>query len=545
LYIFDVCAVFRVIQSADIMLLEQVLCTFFTQMLSLTVYLPEFLTFLTVILIVASVVPRVGTKSDARSCRIRLPPGPWCQLPVLGYLPWLGSKPYITMLNLAKDYGPIYQLPLGRRRAVILNGTETIKTALLRHAEQLSGRPDFPSFRTFVSNNSITFSTSSPSWNIHRKAAVRVIGAFVNNDKYPIESVIYKHAATLADVLHHISTKHKHVDPFEAVEHATVDVLYQLCFGSTGDTGDELGKELLKTLHITRNSLLKVQVADLLPWTACFFRHHFELFERCMNNFNRLISAKIAQVAADRTSHGCSNPESIAEALLDVSHDLKQQGQLDDVRVTTEQLLMTIQDLIGAGSETVVSYVHWAILYMAKYPDVQRRLRHEVLLTIGDTRSPSSADRPALPFTESFMWEVLRHACVVPIAIPHSATSDVIIEGYFVPKDTIVLANLYSTAWDPAFWGDPHEFRPERWLSDPGDKINRYLVDQFLCFGVGRRKCLGAQLARIEMFIFTAVLIQKCKFDPVPGLKLTLDSEFIQGNRAKPYHVVISKFNEK
>jgi cytochrome P450 len=427
---------------------------------------------------------------------------------------------------------------------IVLNGTQIIKSAMLRHAEELSGRPHFPSYRSFSGGQSITFSTFDTTWNSHHKAAIRVIGAFVNNSKYPIESVICGLAVELTTLLH--NAPGKNVDPFEAIEQTVVDVVYRICFGPSGSTRDELGKELIKMLHNTREVMLPVQMTEFLPWTSRFFRRHVELFERSLRTFDQLVRAKIAQLVADRTRDAdgrCDDPECMVDALHDMYQDLQQQGQLDEVDLTKDQLMMTVQDLIGAGSEAVVSYVHWAILYMAKYPDVQRRLRNEVLQAIGESRSPSNADRPAMPFTESFMWEVLRHACVAPLTLPHSATSDVTIEGYFVPQNTIVLANLYSTAWDPAVWGDPQNFRPERWLNAAGNGVCRDLMDQFLCFGVGKRKCLGAQLARIEMFLFTTVLVQRCKFDQVSGHQpLTLDSDFNQTSRAKPYTVAVSRY---
>lgn len=515
-----------------------------TQLSNLTAYIPELLTILTVVLGIFfwTVKSRARTTSDTTGYQIELPPKPWWQLPLLGHLPWLGSKPYITMWNLTKNYGPVYQLVLGCRRVVVLNGTQTIKSAMLRHADHLSGRPDFPSYRSFSGGRSITFSSTDATWNAHHKAAVRVIGAFVNNSKYPIESVICGYATELASILH--NTPAKCVDPFEAVEQTVVDVVYRICFGPSGSTRDELGKELIRMLQNTRKVLLRVQMTEFLPWASWLFRRHVEHFELSLNTFDRLVRAKVAQLVADRTRDNDGNyghAECMVDALHDMYQEMKQQGQLNEIDLTEDQLLMTIQDLIGAGSEAVVSYVHWAILYMAKYPDVQGRLRDEVLHSVGQTRNPSKADRPAMPYTESFMWEVLRHACVAPLSLPHSATSDVVIEGYFVPKDTIVLANLYSTVWDPDVWGDPHNFRPERWLNSQDNSVSRDLVDQLLCFGVGRRKCLGAQLARVEMFIFTAVLVQKCKFDPVPGHQpLTLDSDFIQTCRAKPYTVAVS-----
>jgi len=142
-----------------------------------------------------------------------------------------------------------------------------------------------------------------------------------------------------------------------------------------------------------------------------------------------------------------------------------------------------------------------------------------------------------MPYTEACMWEIVRHGCLSPLSLPHAAVRDAVVAGYRVAAGTVVFANFYSTGWDPEVWGDPAAFRPERFLTPDGRQVDRRVVDQFMCFGAGRRRCAGAQFGKLEMFIFFVVLMQRCAFVAPPGRELSTDGKFVLTNRAKSYGV--------
>lgn len=62
------------------------------------------------------------------------------------------------------------------------------------------------------------------------------------------------------------------------------------------------------------------------------------------------------------------------------------------------------------------------------------------------------------------------------------AKTDATLQGYLIPKDSIVIANLYSAHIDEKYWDDPETFRPERFLDSDG-KIQR--KDAFVPFSTG------------------------------------------------------------
>lgn len=99
-----------------------------------------------------------------------------------------------------------------------------------------------------------------------------------------------------------------------------------------------------------------------------------------------------------------------------------------------------------------------------------------------------------MPYTEATLREIMRFETLVPMSVPHRAMKDTTLGGFYVPKDTIVIAGLYALHNDRKIWGDPENFRPERFLSDDG-KLN-LKKDLSLPFGAGRRLCAGETFAR-------------------------------------------------
>lgn len=58
------------------------------------------------------------------------------------------------------------------------------------------------------------------------------------------------------------------------------------------------------------------------------------------------------------------------------------------------------------------------------------------------------------------------------------------INGYFVPKDTVILANLWAIHHEHKYWGsDADEFKPERFLTDDGQEIKKW--EHFIPFSIG------------------------------------------------------------
>ena len=94
---------------------------------------------------------------------------------------------------------------------------------------------------------------------------------------------------------------------------------------------------------------------------------------------------------------------------------------------------------------------------------------------------------------------------------------DTEIDGYILPKDTTVWVGMEIVHMDTEYWGDPHVFRPERFLDANKNVVN---TERFITYGQGKRKCLGELVARASLFMFTVGILQKFTVDVPPNGKM-------------------------
>jgi cytochrome P450 len=82
-------------------------------------------------------------------------------------------------------------------------------------------------------------------------------------------------------------------------------------------------------------------------------------------------------------------------------------------------------------------------LAMTLNPDVQAKAQVEIDQVVGLDRLPTLADKDRLPYLNAVIKELLRWSPVAPLALPHAANEDGFYDGYFIPKDSILIPNVW------------------------------------------------------------------------------------------------------
>ncbi|CAK1552156.1 unnamed protein product [Leptosia nina] len=160
--------------------------------------------------------------------------------------------------------------------------------------------------------------------------------------------------------------------------------------------------------------------------------------------------------------------------------------------MTHEQLLFLLADMFGAGLDTTSVTLAWFFLYMALYPEVQERVRQEIL-----TACPGESDiidSTKLPYLMATICETQRVRSIVPVGIPHGCTQETYLGDYRIPKGTMVVPLQWAVHTDPSVWEDPDEYKPSRFLDDEGKLLK---PQEFIPFQTGKRMCPGDELARM------------------------------------------------
>ena len=182
---------------------------------------------------------------------------------------------------------------------------------------------------------------------------------------------------------------------------------------------------------------------------------------------------------------------------------------LSSGKLTKDDLLATVIDVLFAGVDTTSHTMQWALYMMAKNPDKQDILRKEVLSVLGDTTLATPTTLAQMPYLKAWIRETLR---LYPfIAIPREPTEDLILGGYLIPGGTAqVHLLIYSMGRDEEVFENAKAFKPERWLREK-DFVLTEAVEAFssIPFGFGTRMCLGRRIAELELHLLLARIVQQ------------------------------------
>lgn len=158
---------------------------------------------------------------------------------------------------------------------------------------------------------------------------------------------------------------------------------------------------------------------------------------------------------------------------------------------------------------------------------------------VGRQRLPCLEDQQQLPWVMAFIYEVMRFTSFVPLTIPHSTTADTTIGGYSIPRNTVVFINQWSVNHDPAIWPQPETFDPDRFLH-PNGSLNKDLTSSVLIFSLGKRRCIGEELAKLHLFLFTALMGHQCRLASDPARPPSLDWNYGLTLKPHAFHIAVS-----
>ncbi|KAF2095477.1 cytochrome P450 [Rhizodiscina lignyota] len=156
----------------------------------------------------------------------------------------------------------------------------------------------------------------------------------------------------------------------------------------------------------------------------------------------------------------------------------------------------------GTTGNTFV-YLLWGVL---QQPSVTKKLREELQqVSEGRDETPSYTALAQLPFLQACLNETLRLYPTIIATLPRTALRDTTVCGVAVPRGTIVGTQNYTLHRSASAFPQPEAFMPERWLDSQGRlKDDERMKEAFVPFSVGPRKCIGLNLAQMELTKATA-----------------------------------------
>ncbi|XP_072556109.1 cytochrome P450 2J2-like isoform X2 [Paramormyrops kingsleyae] len=449
------------------------------------------------------------------------PPGPW-SLPFLGNI-FTDLEPK-TMMKLAEKYGNVFSLRKGSEKMVFVGGYKMAKEALVTRGENLVDRPDIPLFNKVFKGIGLVLSNGY-LWKKHRRFAGTHFKNFGEGKKM-MELFIQQECVFLCQAME--DEQGGYFNPLVIIYNAIANVICTLVFGHRYDYNDarfqnllRLDNECVYLAGSTRALLYNLwpRLFDYLPGP------HQTIF----SNYDQITTFLKEEIAKHKKDWDPSDPRDFVDAYFG---EMDKMAADSEAGFNTKTLVICTLDLFEAGTESSATTLRWGLLYMMKYPEIQKKVQAEIDRVIGQARQPCMADRPNMPYTDAVIHETQRIADILPLGFPKMTSNDSTLGGYFIPKGTSITAILTSVLKDKCEWETPNTFNPGHFLDSQGQFRRR---DAFYPFSAGPRACLGEQLARMELFLFFTSLLQRFTFAPPPGEEVDIEGVLGFTYFPKPY----------
>jgi cytochrome P450 len=414
---------------------------------------------------------------STRAIKKQLPPGPKVPAALQTVATW--TRPTSGMLRARARYGKRFTVQvLGQAPFVILSDPQELKEVFQAPPDVLHPGEGARILEPIVGPNSVILLDEAP----HLEQRKLMLPAFHGESMQRLEDL-------MADLTEREIESWPTDEPVvlhERLQRLTLEIVLRAVFGlDRGTTLDRLRELLTQILQFAENPI------SLLPFAQRMLagRGPMGRLERLGEEADRLIF----ELIEERRGGEESGPDVLA-LLLSARHEdgsPMSDGELRDELVTA----------LVAGHETTASQLSWGFEMLSRNPRVVERLAGEFA---GD------GDDAYLSAT---IQEIMRRKPVLMNAEPRLVKKRVEIGGVSYPPGVVLIASAFLVHHDPHVYPDPYAFRPERFMESEGGQAPGTYT--WLPFGGGRRRCLGASFAMLEMKIVLRAVIERNMLFPV------------------------------
>jgi cytochrome P450 len=262
----------------------------------------------------------------------------------------------------------------------------------------------------------------------------------------------------------------------------TLEIILRAVFGlDAGERLDALRTRVTKILEVGLNPMSLVPQLRRDIWPTHMWSDFVSLREET--------DALVYELIDERRAAGDDDDrDDVLAMLLTARHE-------DDTPMAPKELRDELMTLLVAGHETTASQLAWTFERLVREPRVLRRLTEAV--DAGDDA-----------YVDATVTEALRRRPVLPVAEPRLVKKPIEIGGWRYEPGCTLVANVYLVHHDAAVYDEPYAFRPERWLDEqPGTYT-------WIPFGGGRRRCIGASFAQLEMRLVLQAVFARYAVEP-------------------------------
>ncbi|KAH9965224.1 cytochrome P450 [Russula dissimulans] len=432
-------------------------------------------------------------------------PGPR-GLPLLGNVLDMRSKQWLNFTKWKQEFGDILYLSAAGQPIIVLNSQKVAADLLDRRAGIYSGRPrNIVAAQILCGGLAMVFQNYGTLWRKMRKASHESLSRpMVESLKTPqLNEAILLTTGLLAQP----STWDNHFRRTAAS--MVMSVIYDTPpITSERDSSIKAVNDFVARL--TRAALPGAHLVEFFPWMM-YIPSRFAKWKRDAEYWYERDSAMFESLfnrVNEKLLKGIDRPSIVGTLIKDA----------DKYGLSSRENSWLAATMYAAGAETTSGVMAWWMLAIVTHPEAQKRAQEELDSVVGRTRIPTFADFPHLPYIRAMVKEALRWRPVDPLGLPHLCTEDDWYNGMFIPKGSIMMANVWHLNRDPEIYGeDAAHFNPARFLDTNGEVIScapETKEEGHVTYGFGRRVCVAKHVANNSLFIDLAMMLWACKIEP-------------------------------
>ncbi|XP_068117909.1 cytochrome P450 2D17-like isoform X3 [Hyperolius riggenbachi] len=372
----------------------------------------------------------------------------------------------------------------------------------------------------------LVLATYGPAWKEHRRFTLSTLRNFGLGKKSMDKRICEESLHLVKEIK---KNKDALYDPHIVLDNAVSNIICSIVFGRRYDYDDPTFRCILDLVHEHMKMATGIW-AQL--YNAFGFVKYLPLPHQKMLRNVKTVFAFLGTVLEEhKRSRVPGQPRDYIDCYLE---EMEKEEKDGSKKTFDEKSLFTCMvDLFVAGTETTSSTLEWGLLYMMLHPDIQEKCREEIDNIRVDRDHLDYEDQVRMPYTQAVLLEIQRFSSVVPLGVSHTPIKDVQLNGYTIPKGTIIITDLSSAHYDERHWKYPHQFNPENFFNKDGDVVK---VESFMPFSAGPRVCLGENLARMELFLFFTTMLTHFEFHwPDPKSPPDLTAVFGISQVPKPF----------
>ena len=420
-------------------------------------------------------------------------PGPR-GLPLIGNLHQMeATQVHLNLQAWAEQYGPIYKLRMGQRKAVAISDPHMINELLRARPETFRRSAHLDRVISEIGVNGV-FNAEGDAWRSQRKLSVAALAQRHLRQLYPSIQTV---AERLKQRWRRSAERGQPLDIVDELKRFTVDVTMLVAFGHDVNTVEQTGDVIQNELEIILPAVNRRLFASFPLWRFVQLPSDRRL-DRALKNVRAWLSGLVdegrarLQAEPDRALR----PANFLEAMIAAVDE--------DGRPFSDDVIMSnLLTMLLAGEDTTAYSLAWAVHQLCESPKWAAELRREADEAIGASDVAKDIDvANGLTQASAVAMETMRLRPVAPVGV-FDANTDAALGDYRIPAGTSVIILPGVPAVDQKNFVEPLAFRPQRWLEH---HPATHEVSANVPFGSGPRMCPGRSLALLEMKTLLSML---------------------------------------